>query len=142
MARILVCLDDYELDIPVLTKYYEAEIRPSLTDRGHEVRLTTCAKVLEDIYNHSADVVLMFVPRRQSCCWQVARHMRETRKQNSLSPYILMIIAWGPDDSRDDPAYYVQPEYWVYDDYYRDFWYDSEIARWVDDCLARRAQQL
>lgn len=135
MVRILVCRDDMERVMQ--TKYYSEEIYPSLTQAGHEVQLTVCTQAIDFLDNYPADVLLMFVPRKQSSCWETARRLREVQGGDP-SPLILAIIEWGPDDSPDDPAYYARPEYAkLFDSYHRGFWGGSKIARWVDDFLTR-----
>jgi CheY-like chemotaxis protein len=135
MHRILVCRDDVHR--ARLTEYYKREIRPSLTRMGHNVQLTTCARALKRLENWSPDILLMFVPRKESPCWEIARCARQARNRDSPSPLILMIIAWGPDDSRDNPAYYTDPEYAaLYDDYHATFGEGPEIARWVEGFLS------
>jgi hypothetical protein len=137
MARILVCHDNTEPAWQV--DYYDREVQPTLTKAGHHVHLTTCAQVLTCQDRFHPDVILMFAPTRQGTCWQAARSLRERFRGDLSPPAILVIVRWGPDDSPDDPAYYVRPEYWeLYDEYYRDFWEDGEIARWIDRFLDKR----
>lgn len=139
MTKILVCCDDLERDIlNILTKYYEEQVQPSLTETGYDVQLTTCAQALECLESWPADILLMFVPRKRSSCWETARALRSTPKRGASLPLILMLIAWGPDDSPDNPAYYTDPEYAaLYDSYHSTFGDGIEIARWVNDFLAR-----
>lgn len=139
MARILICSDNVASDEQA-RKVYEEELHPSLIQAGHEVQLTTCAQAFDYLDNYSADILLMFVPERSSPCWETARFIRTSWSHDSPPPSILMSITWGPDDSPEDPAYYVQPEYRaLYDDYQRGVWRLSDLIEWINGFIA--AQQ-
>ena len=126
MARILVCLDGHKKAEQL--EFYHKEVEPDLTKGGYEVHCTTQTEVLDQVVNLHPDFLILIALGRQSPSWNIVRHLRSTREKGD--PHILMVIAFGPEDSPDNPAYYTLL---AYQPLYDSYWPGWGFAEWLED---------
>ncbi|MBE7471961.1 MAG: hypothetical protein HS114_22715 [Anaerolineales bacterium] len=113
MAKVLVCVEND--DVNEKDYLYYASIRSSFSKRGHELRLAKCTQIWNYLTEEPIEVILMFVRGKQSCCWDIARRVKDEWHLAYASPAIKMIIELSLDDF-DDPSfdrqtYLSDPEY-------------------------------
>lgn len=134
MAKILVCIEDLNEVFKDVNQtayaFYSESVRPDLIQAGHEVRYTTCAEVWTALNDEPVEILLMFVEREQSCCWQIARHIRDEWSSTFGSPLIVMTFYW------DDPL--LLSDYYILPEYSRLYDYCVEGSRWKGFGIARR----
>lgn len=134
MAKVLVCVENDEVNGKDHI-FYE-KIWPDFIKRHHELWFTPCPHAWDHLTSGPLDILLMFVRSKQSCCWEVARQVRDEWSLPYPPPRPMMIIercledfdepelseltAWldHPDYANilteideNTRAYYMEPEY-------------------------------